>query len=153
MRTVSERRGGGRNRNNDGMSIKTTRGGRTRTGGNRNADGVRIGKRGKNADGTSKRRKSDASDGEEVTRDGNRMRGGGRGEGKRDVVNGGDGKNRSKTPRAGKNIDGEHPGNSKIKTRTGESMASAVIKAGITLVPIESSTGRNNNGKRKRGNN
>lgn len=148
MRTVGERRNGGRNRNNDGMSLKT-RGGRERAGGNRNADGVRIGKRGKNADGTSKRRNNnDIGDGDDPAGNGIKMRGGGRGEGK--TVRGGNGKNRSKTPRGGKNIGGELPGNSKIKTRNGESMASAVIKAGITLVPIESSTAKN--GKRKRGN-
>lgn len=123
MRTTGQRRGGGRNRNNEGMSVKT-RGGRTRTGGNRNADGVRIGKRGKNADGTSR-----------PARNGNR--GGGRGaeNGSVRVRGGNDGKERPGTPRT--------------KTRNGESMARAVVKAGINLVPLENTK---NKGKRKHGN-
>jgi hypothetical protein len=152
MRTVSERGGGGgRNRNSDGMSVKA-RGGRDgiRTRGGRNVDGVRIGARGKNADGTSKNgnRGIDAVDGEVS------VRGAGRGGGNNRLRGVDAGKNRTKTPRVGKNNnDGEHPGNSRVNTRkNGESMASAVLKAGINLVPVESSANTSTKGKRKGGN-
>lgn len=154
MRTVSERGGGGgsRNRNSDGMSVKA-RGGRdgTRTRGGRNADGVRIGARGKNVDGTSKN-KNRTSGTSDVDMS---VRGSGRG-GENNRVRGGNaGKNRTKTPRPGKNDnDGEHPGNSRVGTRkNGESMASAVLKAGINLVPVASSANTSSTtGKRKGGN-
>jgi hypothetical protein len=82
------------------------------------------------------------------------VRGAGRGGGNNRLRGVDAGKNRTKTPRVGKNNnDGEHPGNSRVNTRkNGESMASAVLKAGINLVPVESSANTSTKGKRKGGN-
>jgi hypothetical protein len=151
MMLVSEQRGnggaaaagGGMKRNQ--MSLKT-RGGRVGSansrGVNRNADGARIGKRG-NVVGAARIK----------------TRGAGGGGGR---IRGGNHQNTAKNvDRAGKN-NGEHPGNltrgkstnndsensnTNGKSKNKESMASAIVKAGITLVPIESPAGKNTKAK------
>lgn len=156
MRTTGEKRGarggaGRGSRNRDGMSVVSkTRGNRDGTrkrGGARDVDGIRSQKkvragrisRKKNIDEVAVEIESDAD--LPPVRNG---RGGGRKNGLAvDGAAGGGGRNRKKS-------DGELPERSKIKIPKGESMASAIVKTGITLVPVGSAAS-DNRPKRKAG--
>ena len=66
-------------------------------------------------------------------------------------VNRKEGKDRSNKTRGEKrnNTSGEHPGNSRIKTRKGESIAAAIVREGITLVPVGGSNQPKKSGSEK----
>jgi len=156
MRTTGEKRGarggggaGRGSRNRDGMSVVSkTRGNRDGTrkrGGARDVDGIRSQKKNR-ADGVSRKKNLDEvaveSDADIPARIG---RGGGRKNGL--TVDGAGARNSGKNR---KKSDGELPEKTKIKLPRGESMASAIVKSGITLVPVGSAES-DNNAKRKAG--
>ena len=135
--TAGERRGGGRNEDDTRVANKTRGNGTdgvTERGSRRNPDEVRNADRasrntGKHIDGTSIERGG---------RDGSKFRGEGRAEGPRSNnggVRGGNGdENRLKRERPGRD------GKERVKPKNKEeSIASKIVKSGITLLPVKSS--------------